>query len=37
MPLYRRLDENAQLMEFKCIPFAEPVLYQHVGAAPSGD
>jgi hypothetical protein len=37
MPLYRRLDENAQLMEFKCVPFAEPVLYQHVGAAPSGD
>jgi hypothetical protein len=31
MPLYRRLDENAQLMEFKCIPFAEHVLYDHVG------
>jgi hypothetical protein len=37
MPLYRRLDENAQLMEFKCIPFAEPVLYEHIGAEPSGD
>ena len=35
MPLYRRLDENAQLMEFKCIPFAESVLYDHVGAEPS--
>jgi len=31
MPLYRRLDENAQLMEFKCIPFAEHVLYEHIG------
>jgi hypothetical protein len=37
MPLYRRLDENAQLMEFKCIPFAEPVLYEHIGTEPSGD
>jgi hypothetical protein len=37
MPLYRRLDENAQLMEFKCIPFAESVLYDHVGAKPSGN
>lgn len=31
MPLYRHLDENARLMEFKCIPFAEPVLYDHIG------
>ncbi len=31
MPLYRRLDDGAQLMEFKCIPFAEHVLYDHVG------
>jgi hypothetical protein len=37
MPLYRRLDENAQLMEYKCIPFAEHVLYEHVGTEPSGD
>jgi len=37
MPLYRRLDENAQLMEFKCIPFAEPALYDHVGAEPRGN
>jgi hypothetical protein len=31
VPLYRQADENAQLMEFKCIPFAEPALYDHVG------
>lgn len=27
MPLYRRLEKNVQLVEFKCIPFAEPILY----------
>jgi hypothetical protein len=37
MPLYRRLDENAQLMEFKCIPFAEHVLYEGIGNEPSDD
>lgn len=31
MPLYRHSDENARLMEFKCIPFAEPVLYDRIG------
>jgi len=37
MPLYRRLDENAQLMELKCIPFAERALYDRIGAPPSGN
>ena len=37
MPLYRRLDENAQLMELKCIPFAEQVLYEHIGEQASGN
>jgi hypothetical protein len=27
MPLYRRIEKNAQLLEFKCVPFAEEVLY----------
>ena len=27
MPLYRRMEENAQLLEFKCVPFAEMHLY----------
>jgi hypothetical protein len=31
MPLYRRLDDGTQLMEFKCIPFAEHLLYDHIG------
>jgi hypothetical protein len=31
LPLYRDTSENARLMEFKCIPFAEPALYDHVG------
>jgi len=27
MPLYRRLDNNAQLMDFKCVEFVEELLY----------
>lgn len=27
MPLYRRIDENAQLVEFRCVEFAERLLY----------
>ena len=27
MPLYRRVEDNAQLLEFKCVPFAEMFLY----------
>jgi hypothetical protein len=27
MPLYRRMEENAQLLEFKCVPFSEVLLY----------
>lgn len=27
MPLYRNVEEHAQLMEFKCVPFAELMLY----------
>jgi hypothetical protein len=27
MPLYRRVDRNAQLLEFKCVEFAEDVIY----------
>jgi hypothetical protein len=28
MPLYRRVEPNAQLLEFKCVPFAEELLYK---------
>jgi hypothetical protein len=27
MPLYRRLERNAQLMDFKCVEFVEELLY----------
>jgi hypothetical protein len=28
MPLYRMIEENAQILEFKCVPFAEELLYK---------
>ena len=36
MPLYRRMEPDVQLMEFKCIEFAEPFLYEHM-LEPSGN
>jgi len=27
MPLYRRMEPNAEVFEYKCIEFAEPLLY----------
>lgn len=27
MPLYRNIDPNAELLEYKCVEFAEPLLY----------
>jgi hypothetical protein len=27
MPLYRRLEKNAQLMDFKCVEFVEELIY----------
>jgi hypothetical protein len=30
MPLYRRLDDNMQLLEFKCVEFAEEIIYGHL-------
>jgi hypothetical protein len=34
MPLYRRLDKNAQLMEFKCVEFVEELMYGHLRKQP---
>ena len=28
MPLYRRIEPNAQVMEFKCVEFAEEFMYE---------
>ena len=30
MPLYRRVERNAQLIEFRCVEFAEEMLYGHL-------
>jgi hypothetical protein len=30
VPLYRRIEQNAQLLEFKCVEFAEELLYGHL-------
>jgi hypothetical protein len=34
MPLYRRAEANAQLMEYKCVEFAEELMYGHLGKQP---
>jgi hypothetical protein len=36
MPLYRRSEKNARLMEYKCVEFAEELMYGHLnkGAKP---
>ena len=30
MPIYRRVEKNAQLMEFKCVEFVEELMYGHL-------
>ena len=30
MPLYRRVEKNAQLMEFRCVEFVEDLIYGHL-------
>jgi hypothetical protein len=35
MPLYRHLEKNAQLMEYKCAEFAEDLVYGHLRKQPS--
>ena len=35
MPLYRRVEQNAQLFEFKCVEFAEELIYGHLRRTPS--
>ena len=34
MPLYRRIEPNAQLLEFKCVEFAEELMYGHLTKKP---
>lgn len=35
MPLYRRREPNMQLMEYKCVEFAEELMYGHLRKAPA--
>jgi hypothetical protein len=37
LPLYRRLETNAELLEFKCVPFAEEILYGHLRKGYEGE
>jgi hypothetical protein len=30
MPLYRRVERNAQLFEYLCVPFAEDAIWGHL-------
>jgi hypothetical protein len=34
MPLYRRLEKNAQLLEFRCVEYSEETLYGHLRKKP---
>jgi hypothetical protein len=35
MPIYRRMEPNAQLLEFKCVEFSEELIYGHLSKAAS--
>jgi hypothetical protein len=35
MPLYRHLEKNAQLMEYKCVEFVEELMYGHLRKMPT--
>ena len=34
MPLYRRVEKDARLMEFRCVEFVEDLLYGHLRKQP---
>ena len=36
-PLYRRVDDNMQLLEFKCVEFVEELMYGHLRKGYEGD
>src|SRR5688572_27603514 len=35
MPLYKRVERNAQILEFRCVEFAEDLLYGHLRKQPA--
>jgi hypothetical protein len=36
MPLYRHINENARLGQFKCVEFVEELMYGHLRKNPIG-
>jgi hypothetical protein len=34
LPLYRRLEKDAQLVEYKCVEFVEELMYGHLRKQP---
>jgi len=34
-PLYRRMEQNVQLLDFNCVPFTEELLYRHLRRQPT--
>jgi hypothetical protein len=34
MPLYRRVEANAQILEFRCVEFVEDLMYGHLRKQP---
>jgi len=37
LPLYRRIDDRAQLLEFKCVEFVEEMMYGHLRSEPESE
>jgi hypothetical protein len=35
MPLYKRVERNAQILEFRCVEFVEDLLYGHLRKQPA--
>jgi hypothetical protein len=35
LPLYRRVEPNAQIMEFRCVEFVEDLMYGHLRKQPA--
>ena len=35
LPLYRRVEKNAQLMELKCVEYVEDLIYGHLRKQPA--
>jgi hypothetical protein len=36
MPIYRRVEENSQVLEYRCVEFVEELMYGHLRRQPVG-